>query len=69
MDASAEDEKATDQTRERLYANVCLETGGGPPLEELRELFVPEGRLIDNNGDEPVSMTANEFAGSSQVVA
>lgn len=58
---AASDMQRIEAATKALYASICFEAGGEPPVERLRELFMPEGRLIDNNGDEPVVMSVDEF--------
>ncbi|WP_151774406.1 GNAT family N-acetyltransferase [Streptomyces abyssomicinicus] len=45
-----------------LFMDSFTNTGGRrPDLEIIRELFVPEGRIISNTGDDPVIMDLDAF--------
>lgn len=66
MTNSADDIVAIETTTRSLYASICFGPGGRPSLEQLRELFVPAGRLIDNNGNEPVFKSVDEFIAAYQ---
>ena len=45
-----------------LFMNSFTNTGGRrPDLDIIRDLFMPEGRIISNAGDEPVIMDVNAF--------
>lgn len=61
MSDSVHEVKAIDAATRSLYASICFGQSERPPLEQLRELFVPAGRLIDNNGGEPVALSVEEF--------
>ena len=52
---------AIDRVTESLYASMCFEKGGSPDLEQLRRLFIPESILINNNDDNPVIMSVDQF--------
>jgi hypothetical protein len=38
---------------EQFFAAVSFPEGGAPQYERIRDLFVPDGLLIKNSGDEP----------------
>src|SRR5689334_24957736 len=38
---------------EQFFAAVSFPEGGAPKYSRIRDLFVPEGLLIKNSGDEP----------------
>jgi hypothetical protein len=61
MDEYETDMKEIDRVTRALYSSICLEEGGKPALDRLRNLFIPEGRLINNNGDTPVMMSIDRF--------
>ena len=52
---------AIDRVTESLYASICFGKGGSPDLEQLRRLFIPESLLINNNDDNPVIMSVDQF--------
>jgi hypothetical protein len=66
MPRANSDIEALDAVTQSLYASICFKPGERPPLEQLRGLFVPGGRLIDNNGPEPAYMTVDEFIAAYQ---
>jgi hypothetical protein len=44
-----------------FLAAVSFQRGGRPAYERIRELFIPEGRLIRTSGDAPEVTTVDEF--------
>ena len=54
MDEYETDREEIDRVTRALYSSICLEEGGKPALDRLRNLCIPEGRLINNNDDTPV---------------
>jgi hypothetical protein len=46
----------------RLYQSISFPKGGKPNLDDFRELMMPEGRLINNNPDQPMILTPEQFA-------
>ena len=50
-----------DDLIEALYASISFEKGTQPALEKLKELFLPNGWLINNNGEVPEMYTIETF--------
>lgn len=50
-----------DRVTSALYSSICFEEGGKPALDKLRNLFIPEGKLTNNNDDPPVVMSVDQF--------
>lgn len=50
-----------DQTISLLYSSICFEKGELPNVESLRKLFIGDGLLINNNGDQPSIFTVATF--------
>ena len=46
---------------DRLYRAISFDPGNRPPIENLRKLFIPEARLINNNADQPSLLTIDQF--------
>jgi hypothetical protein len=53
--------KSIDQLVEHLYDSISFEKGEMPELEKLKELFIPEGRLINNSNEVPEIFTVDTF--------
>lgn len=66
MENPKADAQAIEEITGELYASICFEEGGQPPVEKLRDLFVPWGHLVNNNGDEPAVMPVDDFIGAYQ---
>ena len=48
-------------TINQLYDSICFRAGEKPDLGRLKRLFIPDGKLINNNPDEPMVMTVDQF--------
>lgn len=46
---------------QQLYESITFRKGEKPRLDVLRELFLPEGRLVNNNGQVPLIFTPDTF--------
>jgi hypothetical protein len=55
------DMTAIDETTQALYESISFREGDQPRVDRLRDLFIPEGKLINNNGDDPVVMSVDDF--------
>lgn len=55
------DLKLIDNLTAELYNAICFEVGGHPPVEKLKELFIPTANMIRNDGASPEVMTVNDF--------
>lgn len=55
------DLKLIDELTSELYKAICFEVGGHPPVEILKELFIPTANMIRNDGDPPEIMTVDSF--------
>lgn len=53
--------KQIDRVTEALYASICFEQQCKPALDTLKRLFIPQGKLINNNDTVPVIMTVDQF--------
>ncbi len=45
----------------QFYDSISFRKDEKPELEKLKSLFIPDGKLINNNPDEPVVMTVDQF--------
>ena len=61
MADAASDSERIEAATKALYASICFEAGGQPSVERLRDLFMPDGRLMNNNGAAPVVMSVDDF--------
>jgi hypothetical protein len=61
MDKYETDMEEIDRVTRAPYSSICFEEGGKPALDRLRNLFLPEGKLINNNDDTPVMMSVDRF--------
>jgi hypothetical protein len=55
------DLKLIDYLTSELYNAICFDVGGHPPVERLKELFIPTANMIRNDGDSPEIMTVDDF--------
>ena len=55
------DLKLIDDLTSELYKAICFKVGGHPPVERLKELFIPTANMIRNDGDSPEIMTVDSF--------
>ncbi len=53
--------ESIDELIDALYASISFPEGGQPPLEQLKELFLPNGWLVNNNGEVPEMYTVETF--------
>lgn len=53
--------QAIDRLIADLYSSICFEKGEQPPLETLTKVFIPGGKMINNDGEEPLIFTAEEY--------
>ena len=53
--------KLIDMLTSELYNAICFEVGGYPPVEKLKEIFIPTANMIRNDGTSPEIMTVNDF--------
>ncbi|HEX2535028.1 MAG TPA: hypothetical protein VHK69_14890 [Chitinophagaceae bacterium] len=44
-----------------MYGSLRFSTGGRPPLHWLKEVFLPEGVLVNNNGGQAIRFTVDSF--------
>ncbi|QTA87740.1 hypothetical protein [Desulfonema magnum] len=43
-----------DRVTKMVYSGICFKEGDKPKLHKLKRLFIPDGRLINNNDEEPL---------------
>jgi len=55
------DLKQIDNLTSELYSAICFEVGGHPPVERLKEIFLPTANMIRNDADSPEIMTVDSF--------
>ena len=55
------DLKLIDNLTAELYKTICFEVGGHPPVEKLKDLFIPTANIIRNDGASPEIMTVDSF--------
>jgi hypothetical protein len=55
------DLKLIDQLTVKLYNAICFEVGKTPPVERLKEIFIPTANMIRNDGTSPEIMTVDNF--------
>ncbi len=53
--------EAIDRLIADLYSSICFEKGEQPPLDILSRVFMPGGKMINNDGKEPLILTAEEY--------
>ena len=53
--------KEINQLIDDLYSSICFEEGEQPPLEILRRVFIPGGKMINNDDDTPRILTVEEY--------
>jgi len=49
------------RTVKELYASVSFGKGEKPDVAKMKSLFIPDAKLVDNNGSKPVVMTLVQF--------
>lgn len=55
------DLKLIDNLTSELYNAICFEIGSHPPVEKLKELFIPTANMIRNDGASPEVITVDDF--------
>lgn len=55
------DLKLIDNLTSELYNAICFEICSHPPVEKLKELFIPTANMIRNDGASPEVMTVDDF--------
>ena len=58
------DLKIIDDLTAELYKAICFEVGTYPPLDRLKELFIPTANMIRNEEVSPEIMTVDAFINS-----
>ena len=53
--------KLIDALTSELYHAICFDVGDNPPVERLKEIFIPTANMIRNDGDLTEIMTVNDF--------
>jgi hypothetical protein len=61
-------EAATESLIAAFFAAVSFPEGGAPQYERIRDLFIPEGLLIKNSGDEPEISDVDAFIAPRQAL-
>jgi len=59
--ATKNDLKLIDLLTSELYNTICFEVGSHPPVENLKEIFIPTANMIRNDGTSPEIMTVDDF--------
>ena len=49
------------RTVKELYASISFEKGRKPDLAKMKSLFIPDAKLVNNNGAKPVVLTVDQF--------
>ena len=55
------DLKLIDDLTSELYNAICFKVGSHPPVEKLKELFIPTANMIRNDDASPEIMTVDDF--------
>ncbi len=55
------DLKLIDNLTTELYKSICFEVDNRPPVEKLKELYIPTANMIRNNDASPEVMTVDDF--------
>ena len=50
-----------DRIISQLYQSICFDRGDLPRLDMLRHIFLPDGVLINNKGDDPLIFSIDKF--------
>lgn len=50
-----------DKLTSKIYSSICFKEGKKPALDKLKDIFIKEGRLINNNPKNPVIMTVEQY--------
>ena len=56
--------KTIDETVQDLYAAISFVKGETPNYGLLKDLFIPDAKLINNNGDQPLIFNIDSFIDS-----
>lgn len=56
-----EELEAIDRVIVDLYRSICFEKGETPPLELLRQVFMPGAKMINNDADDPAIRTPEDY--------
>ncbi len=51
-----------DHLTEKFYECVCFSTEHYPKVDQLKDLFYDAGRMVNNNFDVPLELTAQSYA-------
>ena len=49
------------QTVKELYGTISFEKGRKPDLAKMKSLFIPDAKLVNNNGPKPIVLTVDQF--------
>ncbi len=55
------DLKLIDNLTAELYKSICFEVDNHPPVEKLKDLFIPMANMIRNDEASPEIMTVDDF--------
>ncbi len=55
------DLKLIDNLTAELYKSICFEVDNHPPLEKLKDLYIPTANMIRNDEASPEIMTVDDF--------
>ncbi len=55
------DLKLIDDLTAELYKSICFEVDNHPPVEKLKDLFIPMANMIRNDEASPEIMTVDDF--------
>ena len=55
------DLKLIDNLTAELYKSICFEVDNHPPVEKLKDLFIPTANMIRNDEASPEIMTVDDF--------
>ncbi|MEE8479483.1 MAG: hypothetical protein V3S42_05665 [Candidatus Neomarinimicrobiota bacterium] len=55
------DLKLIDDLTAELYKSICFEVNNYPPVEKLKDLYIPTANMIRNDEASPEIMTVDDF--------
>ncbi len=55
------DLKLIDNLTAELYKSICFEVDNHPPVEKLKDLYIPTANMIRNDEASPEIMTVDDF--------
>jgi hypothetical protein len=55
------DLKLIDNLTAELYKSICFDVDNHPPLEKLKDLYIPTANMIRNDEASPEIMTVDDF--------